>query len=92
MADLNPKHPGTLATRSTVAAILGISKQRVAELIARPSFPRPLDAPEGKPIWAVADIEAYKQFREWSGEGDPPTPESDLTISDDERRAAKEKA
>lgn len=50
-----------LAGLAEVAALLGVSRQRVYQLIAAyPDFPEPIAHLSATKVWAVEDIEAWR--------------------------------
>lgn len=69
--DLKPTKPGSLVSRVEVREILGVSKQRVHVIEAKPGFPRPIDVvEEGKrPIWRRAAIEKFNDKRKAASNG-----------------------
>lgn len=69
--DLKPTKPGSLVSRVEIREILGVSKQRVHVMEAKPYFPRPIDVvEEGKrPIWRRAAIEKFAAKRKASNGG-----------------------
>ncbi|MEV6306754.1 AlpA family phage regulatory protein [Actinoplanes sp. NPDC051861] len=53
--------------------LLGVSRQRIYQLAARPDFPRPVaELSQGK-VWNLTDIEAWLTARVDSGVLDRPT-------------------
>jgi hypothetical protein len=46
-----------------VAAILGVSKQRVHQLLQRPDFPKPVQQLAATPLWREADVRRYSATR-----------------------------
>ena len=54
---------------SEVAALLGISRQRVLVIARQPGFPRPLAVLKMGNVWRGGDIRAWASRR---GSGDPP--------------------
>jgi predicted DNA-binding transcriptional regulator AlpA len=52
---------GQLVSRVEIAQMLGVSRQRVHQLLTRPDFPRPIaDLGIGK-VWERSAIEAWAQ-------------------------------
>jgi predicted DNA-binding transcriptional regulator AlpA len=56
-----------------IRSMLGVSRQRVYQLAARPDFPKPIaHLAQGK-VWSVDDIEAWMESRR--GVRRPPSPD-----------------
>lgn len=54
----------------------GISRQRVQQLIARPSFPKPYDQLQMGKVWRIADVEAWiREHRTELADEEPVAPE-----------------
>lgn len=58
-----PEDPGSLVGVVEAAAILEVSKQRVAQLSQRPDFPPPVDRLRATPVWRSEEIRAYAWSR-----------------------------
>jgi len=56
--DLERK-PEEYAGVSEVAALLGVSRQRVSELRARDGFPEPIADLAAGPVWAVSSLKSF---------------------------------
>lgn len=54
-------HPGTLASISEVADILGVKKQRADQITRNRGFPRPRDVLAVGRVWIREDVEAYRR-------------------------------
>jgi len=48
-----------LVGSAEIAAVLGVSRQRVQQLISRPDFPKPDAVLAMGKIWRKADVEAW---------------------------------
>ncbi len=57
------EEPERYAGVSEVAALIGVSRQRVAELRAKPGFPAPVAELSAGPIWKVSSVNRF--LREW---------------------------
>ncbi len=57
-----PKIPA-LAGTSEVAEILGVSKQRVNQLMAKDHFPKPVARLAATPVWLRVEMELYARAR-----------------------------
>lgn len=57
------EEPERFAGVSEVAALIGVSRQRVAELRAKPGFPAPVAELSAGPIWKVSSLNRF--LREW---------------------------
>lgn len=57
------EEPERYAGVSEVAALVGVSRQRVAELRAKPGFPSPVAELSAGPIWKVSSLNRF--LREW---------------------------
>jgi hypothetical protein len=57
------REPERYAGVSEVAALLGVSRQRVAELRAKPGFPAPIAEISAGPVWKVSSLNRFLQ--EW---------------------------
>lgn len=55
--------PGQYVGVIEAAALLGVSKQRVAQLSQRPDFPEPLCRLRATPVWRGADIRHFDRHR-----------------------------
>lgn len=53
-----------LVGAAEVAEILGVSRQRVTQLVARPDFPAPVAVLAMGKVWARDDVEAWAEARE----------------------------
>jgi prophage regulatory protein len=63
--------PMRLAGAHEVRELLGVSRQRVYQLAARPDFPEPVAILAQGKVWAVDDIEQWiADYRAPSGEAD----------------------
>jgi predicted DNA-binding transcriptional regulator AlpA len=51
--------PHHLVGVAEVAALLGVTKQRVTQLAEKPDFPKPTVRLAAGPIWERADVEAW---------------------------------
>ncbi|MEH0928716.1 helix-turn-helix transcriptional regulator [Micromonospora sp. CPCC 205558] len=51
-----PRH---LYGRGEIARRLGVSRQRAAEIMARPDFPEPYDVLGMGAVWRIEDVEAW---------------------------------
>lgn len=51
------REPERYAGVSEVAAMLGVSRQRVSQLRARPDFPAPLAELAAGPVWKVSSVQ-----------------------------------
>jgi predicted DNA-binding transcriptional regulator AlpA len=54
---MNPAR--TLAGAAEIAAMLGVSRQRVQQLIKQPGFPKPYDVLAMGKVWKRAAVEAW---------------------------------
>jgi hypothetical protein len=61
----NPTKPGTLVSRPELRAVLGVSKERVRQLVDSPDFPAPVDVlDDGRtPLWDRAEMQTYADGR-----------------------------
>ena len=50
----------------------GISRQRVQQIIGRPTFPKPYDSLQMGKVWRIEDVEAW--IREYRQDIDEPEP------------------
>lgn len=68
--NFNPTRPGTLVSRSEIKDILEVKKQRVAVLVQRPDFPRPVDVLQNgrMPVWKRESVVRWKEERDAAGE------------------------
>jgi hypothetical protein len=57
------REPERYAGVSEVAALLGVSRQRVAELRGKPGFPSPIAEISAGPIWEVSSLNRF--LAEW---------------------------
>jgi hypothetical protein len=57
------EEPERYAGVSEVAALIGVSRQRVSELRAKPGFPAPVAELSAGPIWKVSSLNRF--LREW---------------------------
>lgn len=65
---------GVLMGQAEIADRLGVSRQRVQQLIARPDWPKPFDTLAMGKVWRTEDIEAWiAEYRKT----DPGAAESD---------------
>ena len=55
--------PPMVVGASDIARILGISRQRVYQLLASPDFPAPVGEPSRGKVWDRRDIERFQQDR-----------------------------
>jgi predicted DNA-binding transcriptional regulator AlpA len=55
----NPKKPGSLATRATIRAQLGLTKYGTYKATQRDDFPAPIDEPGGVPVWRQGEVDKY---------------------------------
>lgn len=53
-----------LVSATDAARMLGVSRQRVHQLIDRPGFPQPVTRPSGGPLWTRMSIEAFARTLE----------------------------
>lgn len=53
------REPERYAGVSEVAALFGVSRQRVAELRAKPGFPAPLSELAAGPVWKVSSLQRF---------------------------------
>ena len=56
--------PETYAGVSEVASLLGVSRQRVAELRAKEGFPAPIAEVSSGPVWKVSSLNLF--LRDWA--------------------------
>lgn len=54
---------------SEAAEILGVSKQRVAQLRERPDFPAMVQKLQATPLWREADVRTFAEQRSVSSPG-----------------------
>ena len=58
---------GGLLNQGDIAHLLGVSRTRVSQLVALPTFPAPLlegdDAPGGRAVWLASDVERWREAR-----------------------------
>lgn len=52
-----------LAGITEIASMLGVSKQRAAQLGASDGFPKPLDRIAAGPVWRRSDVERWAAKR-----------------------------
>ncbi len=65
-----PKNPGSLASRTTIKNLLGLTKQGTYKATNRADFPAPIDVLDAKtPIWRLKDVEIYIESRHIDGNG-----------------------
>lgn len=58
---------GGLVGRTELAALWGVSRQRVAQLTSDPTFPDPVGIVNGQPAWMVDTCDAWRQARPRAG-------------------------
>jgi len=58
---------GGLVNQGDIAELLGVSRSRVSQLAAHPSFPKPIVdgkmAPGGRAVWLAEDIVRWRDSR-----------------------------
>lgn len=58
---------GGLLNQGDIAELLGVSRTRVSQLVAHPSFPSPIAdgemAPGGRAVWLATDVAAWRERR-----------------------------
>lgn len=55
---------GGLVGRSEVAALWGVSRQRMAQLVMVPGFPDPVGRANGGWVWLLNDVAAWREERQ----------------------------
>ena len=73
-----------LAGLAEVAALLGVSKQRVNQLRKAPGFPEPVALLTCGPIWDAAEVRRWDEYRKL-GPGAAAANAADVAASDRER-------
>jgi predicted DNA-binding transcriptional regulator AlpA len=58
-----------LVGAAEIAAMLGVSRQRVQQLIARPDFPEPVVVLAMGKVWETKDVRAWAKARGRLGDG-----------------------
>jgi prophage regulatory protein len=61
------KDAGGLIGRAELAAHWGVSRQRIAQLVALEDFPAPIGFGNGGPVWLVSDVDAWRAARPGPG-------------------------
>lgn len=61
---------GVLMGAREIGDLLGVSRQRVQQLISRPDFPEPYDTLSMGKVWLREDIEKWARAREMRLAGD----------------------
>jgi len=54
---------GELVGSAEIAAMFGVSRQRVYQLTSRPDFPEPVVRLKAGAIWRTADVAAWAEAR-----------------------------
>jgi predicted DNA-binding transcriptional regulator AlpA len=58
---------GGLCNQGDIATLLGVSRSRVSQLVAHPSFPAPVvegaAAPGGRAVWVAEDVIRWRDAR-----------------------------
>ncbi|PZS25438.1 MAG: DNA-binding protein [Pseudonocardiales bacterium] len=52
---------GSVVAAAEIAAMLGVSRQRVTQLTAKPDFPAPLTTLTVGKIWSYADVKSWAE-------------------------------
>lgn len=52
---------GGLANQSDLARRWGIGRQWVSEVVQRDDFPAPVTSVGGRPVWSVAEADAWRR-------------------------------
>lgn len=55
---------GGLASKQDLARRWNVSRQRVRDLEAKPDFPKPLGWVNGRPAYALLEVEAWRRERQ----------------------------
>lgn len=64
MAEQKTPRPQDLVGATEAARLLGVSRQRVGQLVERPDFPAPIARLSAGPVWTRGSIDTFNQ--QWS--------------------------